>query len=112
MFVLEALKAYAKTDRTAYINREEYLSFSRLDAASEAFAAWLLEQFGDDRTPIVIYGEKESGFLPCVYGALKSGRGYVPVDTVVPPGRAAEILAEVAPKVVINLSNKKSKLTP
>lgn len=107
MFVLEALKAYAKTDRTAYINREEYLSFSRLDAASEAFAAWLLEQFGDDRTPIVIYGEKESGFLPCVYGALKSGRGYVPVDTVVPPGRAAEILAEVAPKVVINLSNRK-----
>lgn len=107
MFVLEALKTYAKTGRAAYVNREEAAGFAELDARSEAFAAWLLEQFGDDRTPIAIYGEKEAGFLPCVYGALKSGRGYVPIDTAVPPGRAAEILADVAPKVAVNFSGRK-----
>lgn len=107
MFILEAIKAYAKTNRIACCNREKLLSFAELDAQSDAFAAWLLRQFGDDRTPVVIYGEKESGFLPCIYGALKAGRGYVPVDSIVPPGRAAEILAEVAPKVVVNFSGWK-----
>lgn len=109
MFVLEAMKAYAKTDKIAYINREEYLSFAELDNQSDAFAAWLLDRFEDDRTPIVIYGEKETGFLPCIFGALKAGRGYTPVDTIVPPDRAAEILREIAPKVVVNFSRKKLK---
>ena len=104
MLVLEHLRAYAKTNRTALVNREERLSFSQLDAFSEAFAAWLLGRFGDDRSPVVIYGHKETAFLPCLLGALKAGRAYVPVDSVIPPGRAAEIIAEVSPRVVVNLS--------
>ena len=36
MFVLDRIKAYAKIDRTALINREERLSFTELDARSDA----------------------------------------------------------------------------
>lgn len=104
MFVLESIKKYAKTDRIALIRRDKSLSFAELDARSEAFAVWLLERFGEDRTAVVIYGHKEADFLPCVFGALKSGRGYVPVDTVIPPGRAAEIIADIAPEVIVDFS--------
>ena len=102
MFLLEGIKKYAKTDRTALINRGERLSFAELDALSDAFAAWLLDRFGDDRTPVVIYGHKETLMLPCIYGALKSGRAYVPVDTTVPPDRARQIAEDVRAKAAVD----------
>lgn len=102
MFTLERIKEYAKTDRIALLNREESISFAVLDARSDAFAAWLLDTFGDDRAPVVLYGEKELDFLCCIFGALKSGRAYVPIDRSVPAGRAAQIVADVSPKVIVN----------
>ena len=39
MFLLEALKKYAATDRTAIRYREDMLSFAELDRRSDAFAA-------------------------------------------------------------------------
>lgn len=107
MFVLERIKAYSKTDRIALVNRGERLTFARLDARSEAFAAYLLDQFGDDRTPVVICGDKETDFLPCIFGALKSGRAYVPVDGSVPRERAAEIASDVRPKLIIDFTGLK-----
>ena len=79
MFVLEKIGEYAKTDRIALINREESLTYAELDELSDAFAAWLLERFGDDRAPVVIYGHKETLIPPCLYGSLKSGRLHVPI---------------------------------
>ncbi|WP_195282404.1 amino acid adenylation domain-containing protein [Harryflintia acetispora] len=102
MLTLERIKEYAKTDRIALVNRDESLSFAALDARSDAFAAWLLRRFGDDRTPVILYGEKEIDFLCCLFGALKSGRAYVPIDRTVPAERAAQIVADVEPKVMIN----------
>ena len=64
MLVLKKIREYAKTGRTALVNRDERMTFAELDARSEAFAAWLLGWFGNDRAPVVICGEKESNFLP------------------------------------------------
>ncbi len=117
MIVLEQLKHYAKTDRIALVNREERLSYKELDARSDAFAAWLMDTFGEDRSPVVICGDKETDFLPCIFGALKAGRAYVPIDSVVPDDRAAQIVADVKPKVIVdfsggNLGNDAQVLTP
>lgn len=84
------------------------MGFAQLDARSEAFAAWLLQRFGNDRTPIVICGHKEMDFLPCVFGALKSGRGYVPIDRTVPKERAMQMIADVSPRLIIDFTG----LTP
>lgn len=102
MFVLDAIKKYAAEGRTALINRTESLSYAELDRRSDAFAAWLLESFGDDRTPVVIYGHKETNILPCMYGALKAGRAYVPVDITVPADRAVQICSDVQPKAAVD----------
>ena len=89
MTVLEQLTAFAQTGRTALVNREERVTYRELNAWSDAFAAWLLESLGEDRSPVVLCGDKETGFLPCLFGALKAGRAYVPIDSVVPEDRAA-----------------------
>ena len=117
MTVLEQLKSYAQTDRIALVNRDEQLSYRELDARSDAFAAWLLDTFGEDCSPVVICGDKETDFLHCIFGALKSGRAYVPIDSVVPEERAAQIIADVKPKVMVdftggNWGNDAQVLTP
>ncbi|MCI8816650.1 MAG: D-alanine--poly(phosphoribitol) ligase [Angelakisella sp.] len=117
MTVLEQLKSYAQTDRIALVNRDEQLSYRELDARSDAFAAWLLDTFGEDCSPVVICGDKETDFLHCIFGALKSGRAYVPINSVVPKERAAQIIADVKPKVMVdftggNWGNDAQVLTP
>lgn len=106
MMVLEQLRAFAQTDRVALVNREERVTYRELDARSDAFAAWLLDTLGEDRSPVVICGDKETPFLSCVFGALKSGRAYVPVDSVVPEDRAARIVEDVKPKVIVDLTGR------
>lgn len=105
MFVLEKIKEYAKTDKMALLNHgmEETLTYKEMDEYSDGFAAWLLEQFGDSKVPVVIYGHKELPFLPCMYGALKAGRAYVPVDITMPKDRVAAIIEEVKPEVFVCL---------
>jgi len=102
MFVLEKIREYANTDRLALINREETLTYRELDEFSDAFAAYLLERFGDDRSPVVIYGHKETMILPCLYGSLKAGRAYVPIDITVPGNRVRQIIEDVEPKVFVD----------
>ncbi|MCL2056892.1 MAG: AMP-binding protein [Oscillospiraceae bacterium] len=106
MFVLDSIKKYARTDKTALINRGEKLSYAQLDAYSGAFADWLVRHYGGRGAPVMIYGAKETEFLPCVFGALKAGRAYVPVDTSVPPERAREIAEDISPDVIVDFSGK------
>lgn len=103
MLILEKLSEFAASGRTAMIYGEETLSFAELERRSNAFAAYLLHSFGDDRTPILIYGHKELSIPACMFGALKAGRGYVPVDISFPPERVRQIAEELQPKLVIDL---------
>lgn len=103
MFLLEALASYAGTDRIALVYGNRQLTFRELDRQSDAFAAWLLERFGEDRTPVLIYGHKELSIPVCMFGALKAGRGYVPVDTTFPVERVRQIAEELQPRVVVDL---------
>ena len=103
MEFLQQLRRYGETDRIAFRYGDKTMTFAQLDAWSDAFAAWLLKTFGDDRTPILLYGHKELCLPVCMFGAIKAGRGYVPVDTTFPAERVAQILAQVQPKVMVDL---------
>ena len=103
MLILEKLSHYAGTERTAFLYGEQSLSYAELERRSNAFAAFLLRRFGDDRTPILIYGHKDLSIPACMFGALKAGRGYVPVDISFPPERVRQIAEELQPKLVVDL---------
>ena len=106
MKVLEQLKHYARTDRIALINRGRTVTYRELDARADAFAAWLLVTLGEDRSPVVLRGDKETDLLACIFGALRSGRAYVPIDSIVPDDRAAQIIAQISPGAVVNLTGR------
>ena len=104
MLVLEKLAAWAATDRCAIRYGEQSLRYDELERASNAFARYLLEALGDDRTPVLIYGHKQLAIPACMFGALKAGRGYVPVDTSFPPERVHQILEELRPRLIVDFT--------
>ena len=102
MFLLEGIKCFAKTDNVAVVNPNEgNLTFLQLEERSEAFGAFLLNEYGDSRAPVVLYGNKENDILCCMVGALKAGRPYVPIDITIPPDRINKIVQELQPDVVV-----------
>lgn len=102
MRILENIKTYSKENRIAAIVDGNQLTYKDLEDNSNGLAYYLLNEFKDDRTPVVIYGNKENDMLITMIAALKSGRAYVPVDVTFPKDRIENILKEVQPKIVIN----------
>lgn len=103
MRFLHALAAYAHTDRTAIRYGGDSLSYAALEDRSNAFASYLLDRFGADRSPVLIYGHKELSIPVCMFGALKAGRSYIPVDTTFPEERVRQITEEVQPRCIVDL---------
>ncbi|WP_042276423.1 D-alanine--poly(phosphoribitol) ligase subunit DltA [[Clostridium] dakarense] len=106
MKIIEGIKKYANTDRIAIICEGEKLSYNELDKYSEAIAIYLKSIHGEENTPILVYGNKENMMMPCMIGALKSGRAYVPLDTSFPIDRVKTVTEEVNPKVLFNFGEE------
>lgn len=104
MRILKAIKKYSQTKRTALVCDGQHMTYNELDTLSESIANFLLKEFEDDRTPIVLYGNKENEMMAVMMGALKSGRAYVPIDVSYPKERVENIIAEVKPKVLFDFS--------
>ncbi len=103
MFVLEKIAQYAKEDgKIALVHNDKTMSYLELESRSNAFANYLLEN-GKNKSPVVIFGHKEEEFLPCMYGALKAGRAYVPVDITFPADRLEMVLTDVNPEFFVTL---------
>jgi D-alanine--poly(phosphoribitol) ligase subunit 1 len=71
----------------AHLSGNHRLTFGELRRRSDALAAYLTNRFGEDRAPIAVLGHREPEMLIAFLGAVKSGRAYVPLDTVLPEQR-------------------------
>jgi D-alanine--poly(phosphoribitol) ligase subunit 1 len=104
MKILEGIKKYSQSNRIALKCDGKFMTYKQLDSISESIAAFLLKELSDDRTPIVIYGNKENLIMPVMMAALKSGRAYIPIDISYPKERVEAILGEVHPKILVDFS--------
>ena len=80
-------------DAIAHVSDDRSLTYGELCRRSDALALYLAERFGDDRGPIAALGHREPEMLIAFLGAVKSGRPYVPIDTVFPRRRIDKIVA-------------------
>jgi D-alanine--poly(phosphoribitol) ligase subunit 1 len=79
-------------DRPAHISGDRSITYAELGARSDALAAWLQSELGEDRSPVAIRGHKEPEMLIAFLAAVKSGRPYVPIDSSIPEQRAQKII--------------------
>jgi amino acid adenylation domain-containing protein len=102
--VSEAARAHP--DRAAVRCRGESLSYGELDRASNAVARALIDggvQRGD-RVAILLPKRVET--LACLYGVLKSGAAYVPLDPRAPMARSAMVAADCTVKAVVTTAGR------
>ncbi len=91
----------ATPDHPAYKSGGRTLSYGELCRSSDALAAHLAGSL-PERAPVVVLGHKEPELIIAYLGAIKSGRAYVPVDTVVPAQRIERIVAASGAALVLN----------
>src|SRR5204863_4635422 len=80
------------SDRPAHVSGGRRLTYGELIRRSDALAGYLSELLPDDRSPVVVLGHKEPEMLIGFLGVVKTGRPYVPVDTVLPPQRVERVV--------------------
>ena len=85
----------------AHISGDRRLTYDELRRRSDALAGYLTDRFGADRAPIAVLGHREPEMLIAFLGAVKSGRPYVPLDTVLPEQRIDKILAISRPALLL-----------
>jgi D-alanine--poly(phosphoribitol) ligase subunit 1 len=106
MKVLEKIKEYAKQQRIAATCDGEDLTYEQLDKYSDGFATYIIENYKEEKSPIIIYGNKDNLILTLMMGALKSGRAYIPLDVTFPVERVNQIIEEVKADIIINFTEE------
>ncbi|MEQ8156442.1 MAG: D-alanine--poly(phosphoribitol) ligase subunit DltA [Clostridiaceae bacterium] len=105
MKILESIKRFAEEGRKALICDGQELTYKNLDEFSDNLAQYLLTEYEQDRSPIIIYGNKDNLILVSMLACLKSGHAYIPLDVTFPVERVKEVIKEVSPKVMINFTD-------
>lgn len=102
----QLLKRYAGGEAIAHEYRESTMTYKELDEKSNALADYLIEGYGEDKTPIIVYGHKEHNMLICFFACIKSGHAYIPIDSSTPLERALDIIQISGTNMVFNTTDK------
>ena len=94
MHLLDRIDHWGRTkpDRLAHRSNDRTLTYGELLEKSDALAAWLQQELGDNRNPVAVHGHKEPEMLIAFLAAVKSGRPYVPIDLSIPAQRVERII--------------------
>lgn len=97
--------------QTALIYKESSLSYKALDDASNQVAHFLVDQGVKMNDIVVVSLERSLEMMVYIYGILKAGAAYLPIDTDIPDERLTYILKDSRAKILfynhnnINQSN-------
>jgi amino acid adenylation domain-containing protein len=88
------------------------LTYAELDAASDAIAAVLADAGVVRGDRVAVHMTKRVEVLACVYGVLKAGAAYVPLDPKAPIPRIALVANDCAVAAVLTTSDLARRLVP
>ena len=106
----ELLKKYADSNLIAHQYRESVMTYKELDQKSDALATYIIERFGEDKMPIVVFGHKEHNMLICFFACIKAGHGYIPIDSSTPSERTRDIVGISGTKMILNVGDNNAIL--
>src|SRR5439155_4302234 len=98
---LLAASAGARPDRVAVHDRGRELTYAELDARSDSLAGLLRDLGVAEGDRVGLYLDKQAQALTGIYGVLKAGAAYVPLDAHAPVPRLAYIAANCGIRVLV-----------
>lgn len=104
-------EAAAETpERVAIRNGAESLTYGELDTVSSKIAAALLDGGVRRGDRVAVYLPKSKDAVAAVYGIMKVGAAYVPIDPKSPVPRAASIAEDCSPSAIVTTPLRASAL--
>ncbi|MFB3906287.1 MAG: amino acid adenylation domain-containing protein [Acidobacteriota bacterium] len=97
-------------DRPAVRFRDTQLTYGELDRLSNKVAHTLLTQGIRPAARVALYLDKSALSIAALYGVLKIGAAYVPIDPLAPPRRASYILENCATSGLITTAARVQSL--
>ena len=87
-----AQQAHRHAGRLAITNGADRLTYGDLDLASNGLAHAILERQGPGPEPVAVLFAHSGASLAAIFGVLKAGKFYVPLDPAAPRARLAYML--------------------
>jgi amino acid adenylation domain-containing protein len=87
--------------RTAVVDKQREYSYDELNRVANRIARALAEVTGPDATRVAIYLDKGGAYLAAIFGVLKAGHAYVPLDPAFPRDRNLFLVQDAAAPVVL-----------
>ncbi len=85
----------------AVIDGDRRWSYGELNRQANGIAVRLLATIGDRTAPVAILMDVEADVIPAIYGTLRAGKFYVPMDPELPAKRLQFLLEETDAQVLI-----------
>jgi len=98
-------------DRIAVVDSTQQLTYQQLEARSNQLAHYLISLGVGPEQRVMIYGDRNSDLIIAIFGILKAGAAYVPVDAGVPSTALQQRIEIVEPTLILTLQ-KFSKRIP
>ena len=92
--------AQLHADKPAVVNPDQNLTYTELDAQSDAIAAWLIERGIQPGDHIGLYGLNSAAFVALYLGIQKAGATVVPINLLLNPNEVAWILNDAEVKML------------
>lgn len=106
MDLIDKIDSYFKEkDKIAEIHRNSKMTYKELKEKSDALACYIIEKFGKDKTPILVYGHKQHEMLISFLACSKAGHAYIPIDITFPSSRIKDIIESCGSKLLLNIGN-------
>ena len=112
MYLLHQLlerSAVTHGTRTAVVDGERRITYAELEARANQLAHLLLSNGIQRGDRVGLHLDKSIEALVGIYGALKAGAAYVPLDPQAPVARVGYIAANCGIRVLVTASSKRSR---
>ncbi|MFF4568687.1 amino acid adenylation domain-containing protein [Streptomyces sp. NPDC001410] len=88
-------------DRPALVFEGETLGYRELNERANRLAHWLIERGAGPERIVAVRLPRSFDLVTAIYGVVKSGAAYLPIETDVPEDRVAHLLADAAPLLTL-----------
>jgi amino acid adenylation domain-containing protein len=104
--------AIAHPEGEAVRSRGRSLTYAELDSSSDALARTLIEAGVSRGDRVAIQAPKSIEVITCLYGAMKAGAAYVPLDPMAPVTRASLVANDCRVAAVVATAELADQLVP
>ncbi|MGV9907342.1 amino acid adenylation domain-containing protein [Streptomyces sp. NPDC003388] len=97
-----AAQAARTPDATALVHEDQRLTYAEFDARANRLAHWLTERGAGPERIVGVGMPRSFDLLVAIYGILKSGAAYLPLDPDLPAERRATMVSDARPLLVLD----------